>query len=44
MSAPLPLAGFMIIEAADMAEAIQLVSACPCAVAHGTVEVWPLEE
>jgi hypothetical protein len=44
MSAPLPIAGFAIIEAADMAEAIALVSASPCAVAHGTVEVWPLEE
>lgn len=44
MSAPLPIAGFAIIEAADMAEAIALVSRLPCAVAHGTVEVWPLEE
>jgi hypothetical protein len=44
MSAPLPLAGFAIIEAADMAEAIRLVAKSPCAVAHGTVEVWPLEE
>ena len=44
MSAPLPLAGFAIIEAADMAEAIRLVSASPCAVAHGTIEVWPLQE
>jgi hypothetical protein len=44
MSAPLPIAGFAIIEAADMAEAIELVSKSPCAVAHGTVEVWPLKE
>jgi len=44
MSAPLPIAGFAIIEAADMAEAIELVSTSPCAVAHGTVEVWPLKE
>jgi hypothetical protein len=44
MSAPLPVAGFAIIEAADMAEAIRLVSASPCAVAHGTIEVWPLQE
>jgi hypothetical protein len=44
MSAPLPVAGFAIIEAADLAEAIRLVSASPCAVAHGTIEVWPLEE
>ncbi|BCJ74856.1 hypothetical protein CS0771_44000 [Catellatospora sp. IY07-71] len=25
-------------------EAVQLVSASPCAVAHGVVEVWPLQE
>jgi hypothetical protein len=44
MSAPLPIAGFAIIEAADMAEAIQLIAKSPCAVAHGTIEVWPLQE
>jgi hypothetical protein len=44
MASALPVAGFAIIEAADMAEAIELVSRAPCAVAHGVVEVWPLEE
>lgn len=44
MSAPLPLAGFALIEAADLAEAVRLVSQTPCAVAHGVVEVWPLLE
>ncbi|NMK44791.1 YciI family protein [Achromobacter sp. Bel] len=44
MKSPLPVAGFAIIEAADMAEAIALVSQMPCAVAHGVVEVWPLEQ
>jgi hypothetical protein len=44
MSSPLPIAGFAVIEAADLAEAIQMVSRSPCAVAHGVVEVWPLEE
>ena len=44
MSAPLRIAGFAIIEAADMAEAIRMVSTSPCAVAHGTIEVWPLVE
>jgi len=43
MQSPLPVAGFMVIEAADLAEAIKLVSQSPCAVAHGVVEVWPLE-
>ncbi|MCY1225796.1 YciI family protein [Achromobacter veterisilvae] len=42
MKSPLPIAGFAIIEAADMAEAIDMVSRTPCAVAHGVVEVWPL--
>lgn len=42
MSSDLPIAGFAIIEAADLAEAIEKVSRVPCAVAHGVVEVWPL--
>lgn len=44
MSSSLPVAGFAIIEAADLAEAIDMVSRTPCAVAHGVVEVWPLEQ
>jgi hypothetical protein len=44
MSSALPVAGFSVIEAADLAEAIELVSRTPCAVAHGVVEVWPIEE
>jgi hypothetical protein len=39
----LPIAGFMVIEAADLEEAISLVSKTPCAVAYGVVEVWPLD-
>jgi hypothetical protein len=42
MSSPLPIAGFAVIEGADLAEAIKVVSETPCAVAHGVVEVWPL--
>ncbi len=44
MRSSLPVAGFAIIEAADLAEAIDMVSRTPCAVAHGVVEVWPLEQ
>ena len=44
LSSPLPLAGFGIIEADDMKAAIEMVARSPCAVAHGVVEVWPLEE
>ena len=44
MKSPLPVAGFAIIEAANMAEAIAMVSQTPCAVAYGVVEVWPLEQ
>ena len=40
----LPVAGFAVIEAADLQEAIELVAQTPCAVAHGVVEVWPLEQ
>jgi hypothetical protein len=42
MSSPLPIAGFAIIEAKDVDEAMDLVSRTPCAVANGVVEVWPL--
>lgn len=44
MTSSLPVAGFAIIEADDLAQAIDMVSRTPCAVAHGVVEVWPLEE
>jgi hypothetical protein len=44
LAAALPVAGFAVIEAADLDEAIALVARAPCAVARGVVEVWPLEE
>lgn len=44
MTSSLPVAGFAIIEAADLAEALEMVSGTPCAVAHGVVEVWPLKQ
>ena len=44
MSSALPVAGFAIVEAETLAEAINIVSGTPCAVAHGVVEVWPLQE
>jgi hypothetical protein len=44
LTSPLPVAGFAIVEAADLSEAIELVAHTPCAVAHGVVEVWPLQE
>ena len=40
----LPVAGFAVIEAANLEEAIKLVAKAPCAVAHGLVEVWPLQD
>lgn len=43
LSSSLPVAGFAIMEADDLASAIALVSRTPCAVAFGVVEVWPLE-
>jgi hypothetical protein len=43
MASSLPVAGFAIIEAATIDEATKMVSRSPCAVAHGVVEVWPLE-
>lgn len=38
----LPLAGFGIIEAADLDEAVRLVAHTPCARAKGAVEVRPI--
>jgi hypothetical protein len=43
LSAGLPVAGFALIEAPDLAAAIRIAAASPCAVAQGVVEVWPLE-
>ncbi len=43
MRSDLPIAGFAVIEAESAEEAAQLVSSTPCAVAHGVVEVWPLQ-
>ncbi|WP_045744438.1 YciI family protein [Actinoplanes rectilineatus] len=44
LSSTLPVAGFAVIEAATLEEAVELVSHTPCAVGHGVVEVWPLQE
>lgn len=43
MRSDLPVAGFALIEAPDIDAAVALVSTTPCSVAHGVVEVWPLE-
>jgi hypothetical protein len=43
LSSTLPVAGFSVIDAANLAEAVEKVSRSPCAVAHGVVEVWPLD-
>jgi hypothetical protein len=44
MASKLPVAGFAIIEAANLAEAVNKASQTPCAVAHGVVEVWPIDQ
>src|SRR5581483_6773293 len=44
LNAALPVAGFPLIEASNVEEAVELVSQTPCAIAHGGVEVWPLED
>ncbi len=43
MAASLPVAGFAILEADSLAEAVEIASRAPCAVAQGVVEVWPLD-
>jgi hypothetical protein len=37
-----PLAGFSIIEAADLNEVVQLVAGTPCARAKGAIEIRPI--
>ena len=44
MRSDLPVAGFAVIEAATLEEAVRMVAKSPCAVAHGVVEVWPLRQ
>jgi hypothetical protein len=44
LSSDLPIAGFSIMEASDIDEAIALASKSPCAVAHGVIEIWSLNE
>lgn len=39
----LPIAGFAIIDAAGIEDAVDMVSGSPCAVAHGVIEIWPLQ-
>jgi hypothetical protein len=43
MNSELLVAGYAVIEAVDLEEAIEIVPATPCAVGHGVVEVWPLQ-
>ena len=43
MTSSLPVAGFAVIEADSLEDAVRMVSQTPCAVAQGVVEVWPLE-
>lgn len=38
----LPVAGYAILEAESLDEAIELAAKSPCAVAEGVIEVWPV--
>lgn len=44
LSAPLPVAGFGLVDAPTRDDAVAMVAGTPCAVAQGVVEVWPLEQ
>ena len=43
MCSELPIAGFALIDAASLDDAIKQVAQTPCAVAFGVVEIWQLE-
>lgn len=38
----LPVAGYAILEAESLDEAIQFAARSPCAITEGVIEVWPL--
>jgi hypothetical protein len=42
LTSDLPVAGFALIEADSLEEAVRLAALTPCAVCYGVVEVWPL--
>ncbi|MBT0769590.1 hypothetical protein KIH74_11700 [Kineosporia sp. J2-2] len=42
LTSGLPVAGFAVIEADSIEQAVEMVAGTPCAVAHGVVEVWPV--
>ncbi len=42
LASDLPVAGFALIEADSIEEAIRKVAQTPCAICYGVVEVWPL--
>lgn len=42
LKSDMPIAGFSLIEADNIDEAVELVAKTPCAIAYGVVEVWPL--
>lgn len=44
MNASLPVAGFGLIEADTIEDAVMMAAGTPCAVAQGVVEVWPLSD
>lgn len=40
----LPVAGFCLIEAASLEEAVAIAAQAPLAIANGVVEVWPMQQ
>ena len=43
-AAPVPLAGFSIIEADNIEDVVQLVASTPCARAGGAIEIRPIRQ
>jgi hypothetical protein len=44
MTSALPVAGFALIEADSLDDAVAMVAQTPCAIADGVVEVWQIQE
>ena len=42
MGSDLPVAGFALIEAASLEDAVEMAAQTPCTICYGVVEIWPL--
>lgn len=44
LTSTLPIAGFSLIEADSLEDAVAIAAQTPCAIADGVVEIWPVRD